>query len=268
MSTDPIHPLDPPYRRPTYFDGMLLEAEDFINEQEYHRKRLANALLRLYGFGTVAGLRVGWQQDTKELFVTPGVAVDPRGQVLELAKKHCLNAEKWCGFAVAGNPHIGTLGTPDRFVMADVYVRYCARQSGLRPAFPDAAADALDAVVPFRMTDDVKITLHAVPSPNNTSGPDFTSTGVVPTTRQELVEQVMASHIGEVWKDVRAKIGEGMNPDEFANAVFLARVRIPVTGSPLKFDATRDVTVTNDNRPLLPSAAFVFARSNLNPIQP
>lgn len=266
MSNEPIHPLDPPYLRPTYSDGMLLEADDFLNEQEYHRKRLANALLRLYGFGTVAGLRVDWQQDSNEIFVTPGVAVDPRGQVLELGKKQCLNVGKWCAFAVDGNASIQPLGTPDQSVMADVYLRFVARESGLRPAFPEAAADALDAVVPFRVTDDVKITLHAVPAPVNASGPDFTGTGQVPTTRQELVEQVMASHIGEVWKDVRAKIGEGMNPDDFANAVFLARVSIPVSGLPLKFDATRDVTVTNDKRPLLPSAAFVFARSNLNPI--
>ena len=71
MSTESTHPLDPPYRRPTYHDGMLLEADDFLHEQEYHRKRLANALLRLHGAGTVAGLRVHWKKGSNEVAVAP-----------------------------------------------------------------------------------------------------------------------------------------------------------------------------------------------------
>ena len=42
-------------QRNAYFDGLLLEARDFINEQDYHRghRQMHNALL--HGTGTVCG---------------------------------------------------------------------------------------------------------------------------------------------------------------------------------------------------------------------
>ncbi len=41
-----------------YATGELLGADDFRDEQTYHRRQLARALLYLYGSGTIAGLRV------------------------------------------------------------------------------------------------------------------------------------------------------------------------------------------------------------------
>ena len=60
---DPFAPIDPleaapPAERVNYATGVLLDAEDFRDEQTYHRGRLATALRHLAGFGTVAGLRV------------------------------------------------------------------------------------------------------------------------------------------------------------------------------------------------------------------
>jgi len=44
--------------RVNYATGVMLNADDFIAEQNYHRGRLARALGYLHGYGTVAGLRV------------------------------------------------------------------------------------------------------------------------------------------------------------------------------------------------------------------
>lgn len=41
-----------------YATGVLLNAEDFLAEQNYHRGRLARALSYLHGYGTASGLRV------------------------------------------------------------------------------------------------------------------------------------------------------------------------------------------------------------------
>ena len=54
---------DPLYARPrperaAYATGMLLDAQDFADEQTYHRGRLARALLFGVGSGTLAGLAV------------------------------------------------------------------------------------------------------------------------------------------------------------------------------------------------------------------
>jgi hypothetical protein len=43
--------------RPFYATGVLLDAEDFLDEQTYHRGRLARALAYLHGTGTIAGSR-------------------------------------------------------------------------------------------------------------------------------------------------------------------------------------------------------------------
>lgn len=69
------HPSDPlvetfqsvnhPFlNRVFYAPGVLLDANDFKDEQLYHRGRLARALAYLHGSGTVAGLKVIWQPST------------------------------------------------------------------------------------------------------------------------------------------------------------------------------------------------------------
>lgn len=47
-----------------YAPGVLLDANDFKDEQLYHRGRLARALAYLHGSGTVAGLKLIWQPST------------------------------------------------------------------------------------------------------------------------------------------------------------------------------------------------------------
>jgi hypothetical protein len=59
-----MKPLSDPLLRKTaserlhYATGELLGADDFRDEQTYHRRQLARALLHQYGSGTLAGLRV------------------------------------------------------------------------------------------------------------------------------------------------------------------------------------------------------------------
>jgi len=44
--------------RVNYSTGVMLNTEDFVAEQNYHRARLARALSYLHGYGTVSGLKV------------------------------------------------------------------------------------------------------------------------------------------------------------------------------------------------------------------
>src|SRR5271156_2482746 len=59
----------PPAPNRVYYSlGRMLGVEDFQADQDYHRGRLARALLQLCGTGTVAGLNVSipqvWQAST------------------------------------------------------------------------------------------------------------------------------------------------------------------------------------------------------------
>src|SRR5512138_901827 len=88
--------------RPFYATGMLLTAEDFEAEQNYHRSRLARALAELHGYGTAAGLEVQYRQDPpkepgdapiEQIIVQPGLAVDRLGRVIEVPGAACLRLD-------------------------------------------------------------------------------------------------------------------------------------------------------------------------------
>src|SRR6185295_14689509 len=99
---DPIEQPAPP-DRVNYATGTLLGADDFLDEQSYHRGRLARALAALHGSGvtlpgiatgfgfaggTVLGLRVDWVKaapnQEEELELTPGLAIDRLGRLIEV----------------------------------------------------------------------------------------------------------------------------------------------------------------------------------------
>ncbi len=71
--------------RPAYFDGQLLQAEDFIAEQQYHRKARRRHTLAVYGWGVVSGLDVKATSD-RAIAVQPGFAVDADGNEIELGQ--------------------------------------------------------------------------------------------------------------------------------------------------------------------------------------
>ena len=72
---DPLY-AGPRPERAAYATGMLLDAQDFIDEQTYHRGRLARALAFLAGGGTLAGLEVTHRpadaDQAEEIQVAPG----------------------------------------------------------------------------------------------------------------------------------------------------------------------------------------------------
>lgn len=78
--------------RVNYFDGQLLSAEDFRQEQTYFRARLRRRNRFLHGTGIVSGLQVSVGNDNQGPCVTiqPGFALDPRGEELQLCAPRAL----------------------------------------------------------------------------------------------------------------------------------------------------------------------------------
>jgi len=81
--------------RPAYFDGQLLQAEDFIAEQRFHILARRRHTAALHGWGVVRGLEVRPSGDAS-ITVQPGFAVDRQGRELEIEQPMTLELS---GFA-------------------------------------------------------------------------------------------------------------------------------------------------------------------------
>src|SRR4051812_27865067 len=95
---DALNPPPQP-KRVFYSTGRMLGVEDFQAEQDYHRGRLARALIQLSGTGTVTGLFVQTDKNPKpeklEIQVTPGMALDRVGRIVEVPRKICIVLNDW-----------------------------------------------------------------------------------------------------------------------------------------------------------------------------
>jgi len=153
-----------------YATGALLTEDDFRTEQRYHRGRLGRVLAYLHGAGTVAGLDVAVDPDSgpeAEVKVSPGIAIDRLGRLIELPYAACLGIARWyeqqsetelARDRLSAAFRTGSGGAPDH-VVVDVFARFvaCAREP--QPAFSDTGADNLNGIQPSRILDAVKLTL-------------------------------------------------------------------------------------------------------------
>lgn len=181
---DPLANL-PRAERPSYATGMLLDAQDFSDEQTYHRGRLARALAHLAGGGTLAGLAVEHlapsASQAEEIRVLPGLAVDRLGRLVELPRPACRGLVDWFADVAArdGGDILRTsaydnlnrfvsprwrdsgAALPARAVVADVFLRFVQCAAGLSPSFAAGPFDALNAVSPSRIRDAYELQLVA-----------------------------------------------------------------------------------------------------------
>lgn len=184
--TDPLN-IQPPADRPAYATGMLLDAQDFQDEQTYHRGRLARALMQVAGGGTLAGLRVWHQSEIasgddarpEEIRVDPGLAVDRLGRLIELPRSACLRLPRWWDAEMAADGGdtlrqgaydnlerfvssraAAGVTLPDRAVVADIFLGFNACPRGLTPAFAQGPFDALNAVSISRVRDAYELQMY------------------------------------------------------------------------------------------------------------
>lgn len=88
----PKSPLDPA-KRVNYALGMVLGADDLTQEFAYLSARDQWATRDLHGYGTVLGLAVS--TNGTEIVVAPGVAVNPRGQLIRVPLAQCAAIDDW-----------------------------------------------------------------------------------------------------------------------------------------------------------------------------
>ncbi len=154
-----------------YANGVQLDAGDFNAEQVYHRGRMARALAYLHGYGTAAGLAVQWQAalapgvdpafpDGREesLQVTPGLAIDRLGRLIEVPRTACIRLDRWYQGQMAADLQLG-YHADQGGVVVDLFLRFAVCEQGKQPAFATGPYDALDAAVPSRLRDSYQLEL-------------------------------------------------------------------------------------------------------------
>lgn len=237
MTADPLITQDAS-ERVNYATGVLLQAEDFRDEQTYHRANLARALRHMAGSGTLAGLAVRSpeaEDNELELRVEPGVALDRHGRLIGMSDAWCTRLSRW----FAGQPTSALRSAIQRkprtkldvAVVADLFLsaQDCGR--GKTPSIAQGPFDALDALVPARVAElpSFDLVLRA-------EGPP----GPIPTPKNHwpaqaaTKEKKLAAILGSWQSAERGSLNDALDP--FAehvegndnSAVLLARVAIPI----------------------------------------
>jgi hypothetical protein len=107
--------------RPTYFEGRLLAADDLRAEQDYVRAKLRRLHRAALGAGIVSGLELSISTDDdgqSAIVVSPGMAVDARGELIEVPHPVCV------ALAAGGRPGV-------------ILLRYVERATALMPSLSD-----------------------------------------------------------------------------------------------------------------------------------
>ena len=264
-----------------YETGVLLNAEDFVAEQNYHRGRLARALRYANGSGTLAGLKVVHEAEVpasddseakvERILIKPGMAIDRLGRLIEVSQALCLRINNWyqqqnnVDLQDSWNPADATTGSPDG-VMVDVFIRFAACERGKTPAFRSGPFDSIDTVTAARLRDgyETELVLRKEENPKTPQNlwPDFES---LPQTERagQLREAIFSA-----WKETTSDTDlNGLVPlDEHVagqdtTSLFLARMVIPADSAIADARPERRrseaITIRNDLR------AFVITANAL-----
>lgn len=244
-------------------DGILLTADHLLTEQLYHRARLARLLAYLAGPGTVAGLDVAWAVTggVTELQVTPGLAIDYRGRLLELGHLSCLPIADWvaaraaepAGAArIAAGRRPAGAGMPEHMV-ADLFADFVAYARRPEPAFATGNADRIDSVEPSLSQDSVHLYLIIRDAADNRLPesmisrlvPGAVDIAAVRTAKRQRLWRALAPRPAGLSTPADQPATEHDLTQQAFGGVFLARLRLPLragAGGALGFDGSFDMT--------------------------
>ncbi len=161
-ATPPAAPADPS-KHVDYTLGMVLGVDDFTQEFAYHNARDQWMARDLIGYGTVSGLALTVANDANgpRIEVSPGVAVNPVGQLIRVCSAQCASLNDWLALNTAKLPATITQQVPpggDLKVAVVLSFRECPTDNVPIPGEPCRSED--DALAPSRLKDDYLLELR------------------------------------------------------------------------------------------------------------
>lgn len=274
-----------------YETGVLLNAEDFLAEQNYHRGRLARALAYINGSGTLAGLKIEYKEaveadeeldraaQAERILIHAGIAIDRPGRLIEVPRAICMRIGEWYEQQKNNDLREAWHATDEMWsgsaagVVVDVFIRFVSCERGKTPVFSLGPFDSIDAVTAARLRDgyEAELVLRKETNPGEpvSPWPDFSSTPE--TERPEMLRNAIFS----AWRgSTDANDLQGLNPlaehasGQDTTSLFLARLIIPAdesisSGSPNRREGEA-VQVRNDLRSFIITANALAAMSGIN----
>ena len=262
---DPLEKLRYP-DRVNYANGVMLDENDFKAEQAYFRGRLSRALAYLHGFGTVAGLEVATVlEEPHKIRVTPGLAVDRLGRLIELPVPYCIRAQEW--FATQDPNGLkesfanSVDGNGPRAVVADVFIRFNNCERGMTPGFGTGNVDATDAFTAHRVRDSAELDMVLRSQPEQhkpRQEAPYDALADENLSFSEAMNALRKFKIEDAWResdfwnpvDDTVKKGPEYGADQNGTEVLLARVRLPATKNPMRYDTNGKIGIDNNIRAL------------------
>src|SRR5271166_2531542 len=202
-----------------------------------------------------------------EVEVTPGLAIDRVGRMIEVPRPVCIRIQNWLATQSTSDltaaSHSGNL-------LVDVFATFIPCTRGVTPCFAtNDDYSATDAFSPNRLLDSFAMQLvlrtDATPQlpkdPWLSAGP-VPSTAITPAITQSLKQSILSSNAGAA--ATAPFSSSGTSPAEYPpgfdlSAVFLARISIPAAGQPPNFNIIQ-TSIDNLSRLFLYPASLV-ARS-------
>src|SRR5262245_2424804 len=128
VATPRATPPDPS-KHVNYNLGMVLGVDDFTQEFAYLSERNQRLARDLLGYGTVWGLRVFTEIESRgpRVVVENGVAVSPRGQLIHVPSAQCAYLNDWLNSERTRVELANRLGSPPSDSVT-IYVALCYRE--------------------------------------------------------------------------------------------------------------------------------------------
>ena len=239
---DDLNPPPAP-SRVSYSTGRMLGVEDFQAEQDYHRGRLARALMQLSGTGTISGMLVQTDGNANvgqlEIQVTAGVAIDRVGRIVEVPRMVCIvlndwltqYTQAWQAQLAGQSPGTTAIADPNTAIhngnlTIDVFATFVSCTQGVTPCFASADDyDATDAFSANRLLDSfaMQLVLRTDANPKTPLDP-WAGLGANQPPLATIQQSILSGALAPQGAPVEY-------PPAFTDltGVFLARILVPAT---------------------------------------
>jgi hypothetical protein len=158
-----------PVKHVKYSHGMVLGVDDLTQEFSYVAQRDQWIIRDLIGYGTAWGLQVSANMGANgpEIVVSPGVGVNPRGQLMRVAPAQCAVLNDWLKARTEDVTRLRELVGSPPVARLQLYVvlSYAECMTDPVPIAGEPCRTEQDSVAPSRIADDFNLELRFAPPP-------------------------------------------------------------------------------------------------------